>query len=92
MFKFWYQFILKAVSVIEMGQGELYYAIVGECKFKKEKIDKTICETLIRRSKLITGKYAVTHYLLFSLSGFTEWFNNIDTSNIILITLDDMYK
>ncbi|WP_031557003.1 ATP-binding protein [Lachnospira multipara] len=166
MFKFWYQFIPKAVSVIEMGQGELYYdkvvknqlhsfmgsvfeemcryytleqgilgaygsfitetgtwwgvehlkdknnnwyqqsadidvvgistvdntAIVGECKFKKEKIDKTICETLIRRSKLITGKYAVTHYLLFSLSGFTEWFNNIDTSNIILITLDDMYK
>jgi len=25
MFKFWYQFIPKAVSVIEMGQGETYY-------------------------------------------------------------------
>ena len=25
MFKFWYQFIPKAVSVIEMGQGEIYY-------------------------------------------------------------------
>ncbi|WP_287388629.1 AAA family ATPase [Lachnospira sp.] len=40
-------------------------AIVGEYKFKNEKIDKTIYETLIRRSKLITGKYAITHYLLF---------------------------
>ena len=25
MFKFWYQFIPKAISVIEIGQGELYY-------------------------------------------------------------------
>ena len=25
MFKFWYQFIPKAVSVIEMGQGQVYY-------------------------------------------------------------------
>ncbi len=25
MFKFWYEFILKAICVIEMGQGELYY-------------------------------------------------------------------
>ena len=25
MFKFWYQFIPKAISVIEMGQGDSYY-------------------------------------------------------------------
>ena len=25
MFKFWYEFIPKAISVIEMGQGEIYY-------------------------------------------------------------------
>ena len=25
MFKFWYEFIPKATSVIEMGQGALYY-------------------------------------------------------------------
>lgn len=25
MFKFWYEFIPKGTSVIEMGQGELYY-------------------------------------------------------------------
>ena len=133
MFKFWYEFIPKATSVIEMGQGELYYqkavkpvlhsfmgavfedmckyytlkqgitgeygcfltsvgswwgtenitdengniraqsadidvvaiseidkkAVIGECKFKNEKIDKGIYETLIRSGKLINAKYKV---------------------------------
>ena len=30
-------------------------AVVGECKFKNEKIDKGIYDTLIRRSKLISA-------------------------------------
>jgi len=165
MFKFWYEFIPKAISVIEMGQGELYYekivkpqlhsfmgsvfedmcryytleqgiigafgsfltqtgtwwgmeqlqddkgkwyqqatdidvvgissvdntAVIGECKFKNEKIDKGIYETLIGRAKLISGKYHVTRYLLFSLSGFTDWFVTADKTNMVLVTLDDMY-
>ena len=165
MFKFWYKFIPNAVSVIEMGQGEVYYnkvvkpqlhsfmgsifeemcryytleqgikgvygsfmtqtgtwwgveqidneegkqytqsadidvvgissidktAVVGECKFKNEKIDKEIYETLIRRSKLISGDYHVTKYLLFSLSGFTKWFDNVDTQNLIKLTVEDLY-
>ncbi len=166
MFKFWYEFIPKAISVIEMGQGELYYekivkpqlhafmgsvfeemcryytleqgiqgafgsfltetgtwwgveqlkddtgkwyqqatdidvvglstvdntAVIGECKFKNEKIDKNIYETLIGRSRLISGKYNITKYLLFSLSGFTDWFDTLDKTNTVLITVDDMYK
>ncbi len=165
MFKFWYMFIPKAVSVIEMGQGELYYekvvkpqihffmgsifeemcryytleqgikgtfgsfltetgnwwgveplqdaggkwyqqatdidvvgisaientAVIGECKFKNEKIDKNIYDTLIGRSRLISGKYHVTKFILFSLSGFTEWFDTVDKTNLVLVTLDDMY-
>lgn len=165
MFKFWYKFIPNAVSVIEMGQGEVYYnkvvkpqlhsfmgsifeemcryytleqgikgvygsfmtqtgtwwgveqidneegkqytqsadidvvgissidktAVVGECKFKNEKIDKEIYETLIRRSKLISGDYHVTKFLLFSLSGFTKWFDNVDTQNLIKLTVEDLY-
>lgn len=165
MFKFWYRFIPKAISVIEMGQGELYYdkvvktqihsfmgsvfedmcryytleqgilgefgtfitetglwwgveqivdeegkkyqqsadidvvgvstpdkmAVIGECKFKNDKINKEIYETLVRRSKLLPGNFAVTKYLLFSLSGYTSWFDTVDTSNIVMITLNDMY-
>ena len=165
MFKFWYRFIPKAISVIEMGQGQIYYervvkpqihaymgsvfeemcryytleqgikgaygslltqvgtwwgveqitdaegkkymqsadidvvgisaldktAVIGECKFKNEKIDKDIYQTLVRRSKLISGNYRITSFLLFSLSGFTKWFDNEEMKDIVKITVDDMY-
>lgn len=165
MFKFWYQFIPKAVSVIEMGQGQAYYekvvkpqihsfmgsvfeemcryytleqgikgaygsfltqtgtwwgveqvtdeegkrytqsadidvvgisfvdktAVIGECKFKNEKFDKEIYETLVRRSKLLSGNYHVTQFLLFSLSGFTKWFDKEDIPNTVKITIEDLY-
>ena len=166
MFKFWYEFIPKAISVIEMGQGEIYYkkavkpilhsfmgsvfeemcryytlmkgimgeygcfitsvgtwwgvenvrdkngeirsqsadidvvalsetdkkAVVGECKFKNEKIDKGIYETLIRRGKLINAKYEVTKYIFFSLSGYTDWFAELADEDVLLLTLDSLYE
>lgn len=166
MFKFWYEFIPKATSIIEMGQGETYYlkvvkpvlhsfmgyvfeemcryytlkqgvmgeygcfitsvgtwwgiehitdkngdirpqsadidvvalseidkkAIIGECKFKNEKIDKGIYETLIRRGKLITAKYKISRYIFFSLSGYTDWFSTLSDEDVLLLTLDSLYE
>ena len=166
MFKFWYEFIPKATSVIEMGQGALYYqkavkpvlhsfmgavfedmcryytlkqgitgeygcfltsvgswwgtenitdengniraqsadidvvaiseidkkAVIGECKFKNEKIDKRIYETLTRRGKLIAAKYKVSKYIFFSLSGYTDWFKNLKDEDVLLLTLDSLYE
>ncbi len=166
MFLFWYKFIPRAVSVIEMGQGQTYYekvvkpelhtfmgsvfeemcryytleqgiigafgsfitetgtwwgtelltdpdgkkyqqsadidvvgissvdktAVCGECKFKNEKIDKDVYETLIRRAGLISGDYRITKYLLFSLSGFSKWFEKADKTNLQLITMQDLYR
>lgn len=166
MFRFWYEFIPKATSVIEMGQGEMYYqkavkpvlhsfmgavfeemcryytlkhgivgeydcfvtsvgawwgvenipgengkrraqsadidvvalseidkkAVIGECKFKNEKIDKGVYETLIRRGNLITNKYRISKYIFFSLSGFTGWFESLSDENVLLLTLDSLYE
>ena len=166
MFKFWYEFIPKATSVIEMGQGELYYqkvvkpalhsfmgavfeemcryytlkqgimgeygcfitsvgtwwgvenitdqngnfraqsadidvvalsetdkkAVVGECKFKNEKIDKGIYDTLIRRGKVIPAKYKISKYIFFSLSGYPEWFESLSEEDVLLLTLDSLYE
>lgn len=166
MFKFWYEFISKGTSVIEMGQGELYYqravkpvlhsfmetvfeemcryytlkkgitgeygcfltsvgcwwgmenitdksgnvraqstdidvvgisdidkkAVIGECKFKNEKIDKGVYETLIRRGKVIAAKYKVSKYIFFSLSGYTEWVENLKDEDFLLLTLDSLYE
>ena len=79
------------VDVVGLSPSEKRM-IVGECKFKNEKIDKSIYETLIRRSKAIPCKYVVVQYLLFSLGGFTEWFEeNVDKKIVKLYTLDDLY-
>ena len=166
MFKFWYEFVPKATSVIEMGQGEVYYqkvvkpvlhsfmgsvfeemcryytlkqgiagqygcfvttvgswwgvenikdkngdtrtqsadidvvalsetdkkAVIVECKFKNDKIDKGIYETLLRRGKLISAKYKVSKYIFFSLSGYTDWFESISDEDVLLLTLDSLYE
>lgn len=166
MFKFWYDFIPKAHSVIEMGQGDIYYekvvkpklhsfmgsvfeemcryytleqgiqgqfdslltqvgswwgveqvenrlgekvqqsadidvlaisemdktAVVGECKFRNEKIDKKVHDTLLRRASLVTGKYRVTKYLFFSLGGYTDWFTALENSDVMLLSLSDLYR
>lgn len=66
--------------------------VVGECKFKNEKIDKNIYETLVRRSKAIPCKYPVVQYLLFSLSGYTEWVEQkVDRRTVALFSLDDLF-
>lgn len=66
--------------------------VVGECKFKNEKMDKQVYETLVRRSKAIPCKYPVVQYLLFSLSGYTEWIEqNVNRNNVALFTLEDLY-
>ncbi len=165
MFKFWYEFIPKAHSVIELGQGDIYYekavkpklhsfmgsvfedmcryytleqgiqghfgsfitqsgawwgtelienadgeksqqsadidivaisetdktAVVGECKFKNEKIDKGVCDNLLRRARLLSPKYKVIKYLFFSLSGYTDWFDGLENKDVVLLTLEDLY-
>lgn len=67
-------------------------AIVGECKFRKDKIDKSIYETLLRRSKLIDSKYKIKKYILFSLSGFADWFDDRKDEDIVTFSLDMMHE
>lgn len=166
MFKFWYEFIPRAHSVIEMGQGDLYYEkavkpklhsfmgsvfeemcryftleqgilgrfdcfltqtgswwgteivenqngekvqqsadidvvgisetdrsmVIGECKFKNEKIGQAVYETLLRRARCLSGKYTVKKYLFFSLNGYTDWFDALQKEDVILLTINDMYE
>ncbi len=166
MFKFWYKFVPKAISVVEMGQGELYYqkavkpvlhsfmgsvfedmcryytlqhgilgefgcfitaagswwgtetvvnkdgekrgqsvdidvvalaetekkAVVGECKFKNEKISGEVYETLVHRAHLLSAKYQIVKYILFSLSGYTEWFDTLADDKAVLFTIDNLYQ
>lgn len=68
-------------------------AVLGECKFKNEVIDKEVYETLMNRRGLIDKRYTEVQYLFFSLSGFSKWIkDNTDEETVRLMTLDDMYN
>lgn len=68
-------------------------AVLGECKFKKELLDKPVMESLIERNGLIDSKYRTVQYLLFSKSGFSDWVKeNAEKRDVKLISLEDMFK
>ena len=79
------------IDVVALSEIEKK-AVIGECKFKNEKIDKGIYETLIRRGGLIAAKYNISKYLFFSLSGYTDWFKTFKDEDVILLTLASLYE
>ena len=68
-------------------------AIIGECKFKNEVIDKEVYDALVNRRGLIDKRYEEVGLMFFSLSGYSKWVKeNADPNNTKLITLEDMYS
>ena len=53
-----------------MGEQDSESALFAECKWRNEKLELDILETLIGRSKLF--HYTKVHYYMFSKSGFTK--------------------
>ena len=67
-------------------------AVLGECKFKNEPLDKSVYEGLLARRGLIDRKYEEVQYIFFSLSGYSQWvLNNADPDSVVLLSLDDLY-
>lgn len=63
--------IQKSQAEIDiMGEQDSESALFAECKWRNERVDTDILETLVRRSKLF--RYTKVHYYLFSKSGFTK--------------------
>lgn len=68
-------------------------AVLGECKFKNELLDKKVFESLKERLGLIDSRYKTVKFLLFSKSGFSDWIiENKDKEDIITIDLNKMYS
>ena len=67
-------------------------AVLGECKFKNEVIDKEVYEALMDRRGLIDKRYEEVEFLLFSLTGFSKWVKeNAQPDKIKLVTLEELY-
>ncbi len=68
-------------------------AVLGECKFRNEVLDKKVFEQLKDRHGLIDHRYRVVKYLLFSKSGFSDWIlEQQEKEDILVIDLEEMYR
>ena len=76
------------VEIDLCGKMDKKVVLVGECKFTNKKFDNTDLEAFMKKLDLL--KMNNVKVFLFSLSGYTDSVYN-NTSNITLITLDDMY-
>lgn len=67
-------------------------AVIGECKFKNEVVDKSVFEALRDRQDLLSHEYRISGYMLFSKSGFSDWIiENAEKEAIYPINLSQMY-
>lgn len=67
-------------------------AILGECKFRNSMIDKNVLDELRARNGLIDRKYTTVSYFLFSLGGFTKWFEENPDDFVKTIPIEKMYE
>lgn len=83
--------IQKSQAEIDiMGEQDSESALFAECKWRNEKVDLDILETLIERSRLF--RYTKVHYYLFSKSGFTKGCMEKaeDMGNVTLVSYVDI--
>ena len=73
-----------------MGEQDDNTALFAECKWKKEKVDLDVLETLISRSRLF--HYLHKHYFIFSKSGFTKGCMEKaeELGNVSLVSYEDI--
>lgn len=58
------------IEIDIMGEQDKDTALFGECKWTNEKVDVSVLETLVRRSKIF--HYRDVHLYLFAKNGFTK--------------------
>ncbi len=82
----------KQAEIDIMGEQDKDTALFGECKWTNEKVDLSILETLIKRSRLFS--YQNTHFYLFSKSGFTKGCEEKadELGNVTLVSYADILK
>lgn len=80
----------QPVEIDIVGTADKNTALFGECKWKNEKVDLNVLETLIERGNLFG--YRNKHYYLFSKSGFTKGCEEkaVELGNVSLVTYEDI--
>lgn len=82
----------KQTEIDIMGEQDSDTALFCECKWKHEKVDLNILETLLKRSQLF--HYKQVYLYLFAKSGFTKACTDRadEMGNVFLISYEDMVR
>ena len=81
----------QQVEIDIMGEEDKDTALFAECKWRNEKVDMEVLETLVERSKLF--HYQKKHYYLFSKSGFTKGCQEraAELENVTLVSYGEVF-
>ena len=80
----------QQVEIDIMGTADKNTALFGECKWKNEKVDLSVLESLVEKSQIF--HYNHKHYYLFAKSGFTKGCieKAIALGNVTLVSYENM--
>ena len=79
------------IDVVALDEMQ-HTALLGECKYKNERIDRNVLDRLRMRDGLIDHRYHTAGWLLFSKSGFTEGvLAQAESEQVRAVTLADLY-
>ena len=78
----------RQIELDIIGKNGKDILVIGECKFKNEKVDKDVFESFLEKSHYIKSKKPLL--CMFSLSGYTDYVKN-HADDVLLLTLEDLY-
>lgn len=79
----------KSIEIDLLGMDGKDILLIGECKFRHEKVDKSVFEAFLEKAYSLNTRKALI--CMFSLSGYTEYVME-HSSSVLLITIEDMYR
>ena len=78
----------KQVEVDIVGKEGNNVLIIGECKFKNEKVDKDAFESFLEKVHYIKSKKPLL--CMFSLNGYTDYVKE-NADDVLLLSIEDLY-
>lgn len=79
----------KQIEVDILGKDGKDVLIIGECKFKNEKVDKDVFESFLEKAHYINSKKPLL--CMFSLHGYTDYVK-ANAAGVLLLTIEDLYE
>lgn len=81
----------KEAEIDIVGINELEKkALFGECKFRNEKLGKSVLESLYNKAELFQ-QYEHKYYVLFSKTGFSDDICRLKDEKVMCVELENMY-